>query len=350
MPASPHAAPRFVLYAAAGQLLTLSDVSSPAELAHRRFADHFWATGTWPKLGTTAILRLSRVTAPRLKLLLTELKTLGWTQRAGQLKNQAIADTLQRAVDFKKARVAAGQAGAATRWTGGKAPPAATDSPPSTDTLLVLPVAAPPNSPPSTGTLLVSPCFQPHPAPPHSPPSTDTLLVPPPPATPTVAPPLALPVTVPTDSLAIAQLQLSDSSAHSSSLASKVNSKVNCKVRKECTKGSTLLSEQGTPLTLLNSEPLTVNPLTSPLTVSRRKGEAGSEKDFLADVREQFTSYSPERAESELTNFGGWWRNRFRENPDRARRVLAEIGSMCRERRIHSSPGAAAADLWSRLP
>ena len=342
MPASPHAAPRFVLYAAAGQLLTLSDVSSPAELAHRRFADHFWATGTWPKLGTTAILRLSRVTAPRLKLLLTELKTLGWTQRAGQLKNQAIVDTLQRAVDFKKARVTAGQAGAATRWSGGKAPPAATDSPPSTDTLLVLPVAAPPNSPPSTGTLLVSPCFQPHLAPPHSPPSTDTLLVPPPPATPTVAPSLALPVTIPTDSLAIAQLPLSDSSAHSSPVANKVNYKVNHKVKGEGTKVSTL--------TLLNHERSTLNVNSSTLMVSARKGEAGAEKDFLADVHDQLTSFSPKEANSELTNWGGWWRNRFRESPDRARRVLAEIGSMCRERRILSSPGAAAADLWTRLP
>ena len=324
MPASQHTAPRFVLYAAAGQLLTLSDVSSPAELAHRRFADHFWATGTWPKLGTTAILRLSRVTAPRLKLLLTELKTLGWTQRAGRLKNQAIADTLQRAVDFKKSRVTAGQAGAATRWSGGKAPPPATDSPP------------------STGTLLVSQCFHPHPAPPDSPPSTDTLLVPPPPATPTVAPSLALPVTIPTDSLAIAQLPLSDSSAHSSPVANKVNYKVNHKVKGEGTKVSTL--------TLLNHERSTLNVNSSTLMVSARKGEAGAEKDFLADVHDQLTSFSPKEASSELTNWGGWWRNRFRENPDRARRVLAEIGSMCREHRIHSSPGAAAADLWSRLP
>ena len=289
-----------------------------AELAHRRFADHYWATGTWPALGSAAILRLARVSGPRFELLLTELKTLGWAARAGRLRNPGVADTLQRAMNSKKARVAAGLLGAAVRWPAAKATPTAADLPPSTPELF--------------------------PAPPTP--------------TPAVAPPLACPGTVPAHSNAIAELMLSHSTHHAEPMPNQclTNStkmpinKVSNEVRKECTKGSTLLSEQGTPLTLLNSEPLTVNPLTSPLTVSRRKGEAGSEKDFLADVREQFTSYSPERAESELTNFGGWWRNRFRENPDRARRVLAEIGSMCRERRIHSSPGAAAADLWSRLP
>ena len=52
----------------------------------------------------------------------------------------------------------------------------------------------------------------------------------------------------------------------------------------------------------------------------------------------------------ELTNWGGWWRNRYRENPDKARRVLADIRSLVRERKVLGSPGAAAFDLWARLP
>ena len=93
-----------------------------------------------------------------------------------------------------------------------------------------------------------------------------------------------------------------------------------------------------------------VNPLTSTLSVSARKGEAGSEKEFLDRVREELGAISPQCAAKELTNWGGWWRNRFREDPDRATRVLAEIGSMCREGRILTSPGAAASDLYQRLP
>ena len=100
----------------------------------------------------------------------------------------------------------------------------------------------------------------------------------------------------------------------------------------------------------LDAERLTVNPQTSTLSVSARKGEAGSEKEFLDRVREELGAISPQCAAKELTNWGGWWRNRFREDPDRATRVLAEIGSMCREGRILTSPGAAASDLYQRLP
>jgi hypothetical protein len=55
-------------------------------------------------------------------------------------------------------------------------------------------------------------------------------------------------------------------------------------------------------------------------------------------------------ARNEMDNWGGWWRNRFRQDPEKARRVLAEIRSMIREHRIKGHPGAAATDLWSRLP
>ena len=41
---------------------------------------------------------------------------------------------------------------------------------------------------------------------------------------------------------------------------------------------------------------------------------------------------------------------RFREDPEKAQRVLAEVRSMVKERRITTHPGAAAFDLWKRLP
>ena len=86
------------------------------------------------------------------------------------------------------------------------------------------------------------------------------------------------------------------------------------------------------------------------LSVSAHEKSPGAEKDFLGDVKAALEAWGPERAEAELTNWGGWWRKRFRESPDKARRVLAEIRSMVREGRILSNPGAAAMDLWKRLP
>jgi len=62
------------------------------------------------------------------------------------------------------------------------------------------------------------------------------------------------------------------------------------------------------------------------------------------------SAHSPKKAGLELENWGGWWRNRYRENPQKARRVLAELLSMVRERRIRKNAGAAGADLWKRLP
>jgi hypothetical protein len=76
-----------------------------------------------------------------------------------------------------------------------------------------------------------------------------------------------------------------------------------------------------------------------------REGEAG----FLKDVADLWPEGS-RAGKLELTNWGGWWRNRFRENPRKARAVLAEIRSLRKEGRPVKNPGAAAADLWKRLP
>ncbi len=77
-----------------------------------------------------------------------------------------------------------------------------------------------------------------------------------------------------------------------------------------------------------------------------RKGEAA----FMSDVTEVLNLFDPKSAEADLANWGGWWRNRYRENPDKARRILADISLMTREGRITNCPGAAAQDLWRRLP
>ena len=74
------------------------------------------------------------------------------------------------------------------------------------------------------------------------------------------------------------------------------------------------------------------------------------ETDFMRRLQETLGRHSPATAESELTNWGGWWRNRFRQDPAKAARVLAELGSMVKEGRIQKNPGAAATDLWKRLP
>ena len=57
----------------------------------------------------------------------------------------------------------------------------------------------------------------------------------------------------------------------------------------------------------------------------------------------------PKLMGKELANWGGWWRNRYREDAGKAERVLAEIGSMIREGRVLRNPGAAAMDLWKRF-
>ena len=96
-------------------------------------------------------------------------------------------------------------------------------------------------------------------------------------------------------------------------------------------------------LTHLNAERLM-------LSASPPSSEGSAEQKFLGNVMEVMATWSPKEGSAELTNWGGWWRNRFRQDPGKARRILAEIASMIREHRIIASPGAAAGDLWKRLP
>ena len=76
----------------------------------------------------------------------------------------------------------------------------------------------------------------------------------------------------------------------------------------------------------------------------RRKGR------FFERLKEVLLLWSPAFAKDELANWGGWWRNRFRENPAKAQRLIAELRTMIREGGIKGNPGAAAVDLWKRFP
>ena len=80
------------------------------------------------------------------------------------------------------------------------------------------------------------------------------------------------------------------------------------------------------------------------------KQASRSEREFFDHLTQCLELWKKGSAARELANWGGWWRNRHREDADKARRVLAEVLSLVREKRVTLSPGAAAVDLWQRLP
>jgi hypothetical protein len=83
--------------------------------------------------------------------------------------------------------------------------------------------------------------------------------------------------------------------------------------------------------------------LSSPLC---RKG---GESEFLIQVSRVMLCWSRPKAEQEMHEWGGWWRNRFREDSDKAHRVLADIHSQIREKKITQDPGKAAHRLWKEF-
>ncbi len=86
--------------------------------------------------------------------------------------------------------------------------------------------------------------------------------------------------------------------------------------------------------------------LSASLPNRKHRGET----NFMSDVRQTLQRFDPATADADLANWGGWWRNRYRQDPDKATRVLADVAAMVKEHRIKRSPGAAAQDLWKRLP
>jgi hypothetical protein len=96
--------------------------------------------------------------------------------------------------------------------------------------------------------------------------------------------------------------------------------------------------------TVNTAERLTLNGLP------REKAAESPERDFLTAVGEMMEAWKKGAGTSEMKNWGGWWRNKFRKSPKKARAVLNDVRSLVNERRITKNPGNAAVDLWKRLP
>jgi hypothetical protein len=75
-----------------------------------------------------------------------------------------------------------------------------------------------------------------------------------------------------------------------------------------------------------------------------------AEKELLGELKEIYEQWRGGSSGLVMENWGGWWRNRIREDADKARRILAEMRVLVREGRVIGEPGAAGADLWKRLP
>ena len=301
MPPAPEQL-QWVRYNPGAALFEFLRVSRTAELAHRRLADHYWQTGEWASVPTGNAATLCRADPGEWPALLVELGSLGWQVRRQRLCNSGVQQVREEAVSAvrlgrDKARRAARQ-----RWDGQGArerKPAAKPSGP----------AGPPNS---RGNAQAKPkqCST----------NAQAMLK--------QCPSNAQPILKQCPSNAQAMPKQCASNAQA--MHSKVNSKVQDK-------------QESTILNTFNAERLT-------FIVSAQEKSAQGEKEFLKEVEETFARCSPKAANDELTNWGGWWRNRFRENAAKARIVLADLASMIREGRILTNPGAAAVDLWSRLP
>ncbi len=85
-------------------------------------------------------------------------------------------------------------------------------------------------------------------------------------------------------------------------------------------------------------------------SVAAHKQRNEKENQFMKELKHTLARFDAKTVSREIEGWGGWWRNRFRENADKARRVLADIHSQVKEHNISKTPGAAAVDLWNRLP
>lgn len=114
----------------------------------------------------------------------------------------------------------------------------------------------------------------------------------------------------------------------------------------------------GTPIRLSDVKTLTGTTLE---TASKRSTgfnalKAGSgrgknlkaEAQFLEVIKGTFNRWQKGAGEEELATSGGGWRTRYRENPDLACRVIAEVHAMIKEGKSIVNPGACAMDLWQR--
>jgi hypothetical protein len=92
-------------------------------------------------------------------------------------------------------------------------------------------------------------------------------------------------------------------------------------------------------------------PLENSLNVQRVNAfKKGGEDGFLIEAARVLAGFDRTWAKMEMENSGAWWRMKFRQDPDKAARVLAEIHRMIKEGvAFTENPGAAAVDLWKRF-
>ena len=323
----------WVRYNPRTMLISTALLSPAAALAHRQLADYAWSEKPWLAPDSPAFLAATRLTPELLAGVLTELKSAGWRIRNKTISHAGLQAEVVGSQAMRASARARGRAGNAVRWK----KPAGTiaqNSPRSASQPAIAKASQPAVAKASQE---VRSHYQP----------TDQ--------------PTDQPTNQPTN-----QEDLKRLTAERLTVATPVEivSRLS---------GSPPL-QGGTPEADPNAcrpGALTRRPdlqrgtdeedpnACRPGALTRRPDLQGGtpeapnpspENKFLAELLVVLERYSPASAQAELTNWGGWWRNAFRTDPDKSRRVLADTNNMISEGRITSNPGAAAADLWRRLP
>ena len=278
----------WVRYCPQSMLVQTTLLSVAAELAHRRLADFAWTENPWLVASSDAFLAATRIPRGDLEGVLAELKTVGWRIRNRTLASTEVSLALTTSRSLRDAGRVRARAAAKRRWK---------ETPEN--------IGEKPQKPPM-----------------------------------------------------LKQCSSNAQASHKTCSSNAQACDATCTDRQ--TDRPTDRPTDSSPVGALNAELVTVNQpvaAVSPLSGSTPLQEgitpdpkAAEERLFLADLFTSLRRFDPKLASAEMANWGGWWRNAFRSNPAKTRRVLAELSSMISEHRVHSNPGAAAADLWRRLP
>lgn len=117
------------------------------------------------------------------------------------------------------------------------------------------------------------------------------------------------------------------------------------------------IASEAEPVIAGQNSPLEKSPDVSYKTLESSKSvqrcnafKKGGEKAFLTHVAEVLAGYDVEFAKTELTNSGAWWRMKYRQDPDKITRVLADLEQAIKDGKpFENNPGAYAVDLWKRF-
>jgi hypothetical protein len=334
----------WVRYEAGASLLDLLRVSRETEVAHRRLCDYHWQSGRWPAADGADAGVLCRAGEGEWPQTMAELARLGWVQRKGRLYHSGVHRVRANAVAALQAQRRGGATTAKQRW--GDRParaeaPSPGGSPSAECGTRNAELPAPLRTASGDAASLDSSATS-------SPGSSPT-------SSPDRSPAAVLPI-----------IRVNDKEKSKTERALSADRLTRSGSARKSSAGEEKATATGAPGSSPQQRPSggeppsesqepeggggllrTDAPRAAPVAVSN---SARAEKSFLADVKEMLDLWHPGLAKTELANWGGWWRNRFRENPDKARRVLADVASLIREHRITENAGAAAVDLWKRLP